>query len=84
MYNQSVKITQGGRMVLPVQVRKAMNLVDGEMVVLEVEGTTLRVVPLRDRLAQAQATATEFFGGRPIVDELLAERRQEAIREAQS
>ena len=83
MTTQAVKITQGGRMVLPVQVRKAMNLVDGEMVLLEIEGTSLRVVPLRDCLAQAQATAAEFFGGRPVVDEFLAERRQEAAREAQ-
>jgi AbrB family looped-hinge helix DNA binding protein len=83
MITHSVKITQGGRMVLPAQVRKSMNLVDGEMVVLEVEGTALRVIPLRDRLAHAQATAAAFFGDRPIVDEFLAERRQEAVRENQ-
>ena len=83
MRTQPVKITKGGRMVLPVQVRKAMNLVDGEMVVLEVEGTSLRIVPLRDRLAHAQAIAVDFFAGRPIVDELLAERRKEAALDSQ-
>ena len=77
----SVRITQGGRLVIPATFRKALKIVDGEMVVLEVQGNTLKVVPLRDRLDAIQAACSRLLAGGGIVNEFLEERRREAAGE---
>jgi len=81
MATVTTRITQGGRMIIPASVRKAMHLADGEVVLLHLEGNLLRVEPLRDRLAAIQAACAPLLGGGGMVETFLAERRQEAARE---
>ena len=76
----TVKVTQGGRLVIPASVRKMLNLVDGETLLLEVHGHKLEVEPLKDRLAAVQRECSALLG-KGVVDEFLAERRAEAAKE---
>jgi AbrB family looped-hinge helix DNA binding protein len=78
----SAKITQGGRLVIPAAIRKAMQIEDGEVVVLEMSGQKLEVVALRERLKEVQEACAGVLAGGGVVDEFLAERRREAARES--
>jgi len=57
------KVTQGGRLVLPAAVRRAMKLEDGEVVMLELQGKVLQIIPLRDRLDAVQSACSKVLSG---------------------
>ena len=67
--------------MLPAAVRRSMKIADGEVVVLEMQGTVLQIVPLRDRLDAIQAACSKVLAGGHVVDEFLEERRREAAKE---
>lgn len=77
----AARVTQGGRLVLPAAVRRSMKIADGEVVMLELRGKVLQIVPLRDRLDAIQAACSKVLKGGHVVDEFLAERRREAAKE---
>jgi AbrB family looped-hinge helix DNA binding protein len=81
MNAMTAKVTQGGRLVLPAAVRRSMKIADGEVVMLEVHGKMLQIVPLRDRLDNVQSVCSKILTGGHVVDEFLEERRQEAAEE---
>jgi hypothetical protein len=58
-----------------------MQLADGEMVMLEMKGGALEVVPLRERLDAVQAACAQVLSGGGVVEAFLQERRGEAARE---
>ena len=76
----SVRITQGGRLVIPASIRKAMKLQDGEMVMLQMKGNALQVTTIDEQLDAVQAYCATFLG-EGAVDEFIAERRREAAKE---
>lgn len=76
----AAKISQGGRLVLPAAVRRDMKIADGEVVMLEVKGKVLQIVPLRERLDAVQAACAKALAGGRVVDEFLEERRREAAK----
>lgn len=79
---ETVKVSDGGRIVIPAAFRKALGLHVGDEVVLELEDGNLRVCTRRQRILRAQRNLYELVEGGPsLVDELLAERRAEAARE---
>ncbi|WP_316413873.1 hypothetical protein [Mesoterricola silvestris] len=67
--------------MLPAAVRRSMKIADGEVVVLEIQGKVLQIVPLRDRLDAIQAACSKVLTGGHVVDEFLEERRREAAKE---
>jgi len=77
----AARITQGGRLVLPAALRRAMKISDGEVVMLEMQGKVLQIVSLRDRLDAVQSVCSKVLAGGHIVDEFLEERRREAAKE---
>ncbi|BDU70977.1 hypothetical protein METEAL_01510 [Mesoterricola silvestris] len=81
MHAMTARVTQGGRLVLPAAVRRSMKIADGEVVVLEIQGKVLQIVPLRDRLDAIQAACSKVLTGGHVVDEFLEERRREAAKE---
>ncbi len=81
MNAMAARVTQGGRLVLPAAVRRSMKIADGEVVMLEMQGKVLQIVPLRDRLDAIQAACSKVLGGGHVVDEFLEERRREAAKE---
>ena len=76
-----VRVAANGRLVLPKTVREAMGL-DGETVVtLVMEEGGVRLIPLSERIAEAQALYRATARRDRTVDDFLRERREEADRE---
>ena len=81
--SQKLRIAEDGRLVVPAEMRKAM-LVDetGVLTARVVEGE-LRILAPKAALARLQKMAAELVPkGVSMADELIAERRAEARREA--
>ncbi len=80
---QTVKIIEGGKLVIPAKMRKEMGIGRGDAVVVELlPDGDLRVRPLASAVKRAQQIVRGFVeGDASPVDELIAERRAEAERE---
>ncbi|MGI8925525.1 MAG: AbrB/MazE/SpoVT family DNA-binding domain-containing protein [Tepidiformaceae bacterium] len=80
--SSTVKISGGGRIVIPAEIRKALSLEVGDNVLLRVEGAELRIISRPEGIRRAQARLRKYLAGGPSpADELIAERRAEAARE---
>lgn len=75
-------IGEGGRLVIPAAVRKAMGIEPGDEVSLTLEDAELRIISTRKAIERAQALVRKYVPeGVSLVDELIRERREEASRE---
>jgi AbrB family looped-hinge helix DNA binding protein len=83
MTRVSARISKGGRLVIPAEIRRAMNIEEGTAVVLTLENGSLHVRTVREGIRQVQALFAKFNPkpGVSIVDEFIAEKRAEALRE---
>jgi len=82
MQIETARISENGRIVVPVSFRKAMGLKGGEKLTLSLDEHGLHIQTRSQLLARARAMVEEFAGpGRSLADELIAERRLEAMRE---
>ena len=76
----AIRISEGGRVVVPAEVRKALGVAEGEVLVGELRKGAF---VLTTRRAQLDAARQRFQGlcpprpGRSLADELILERRQE-------
>lgn len=79
-----VRIAKGGRIVIPGAFRKALGLSVGDDLVMEVKDGELHARSLQAAIRRAQKMVREYIpdDDRSLVDELIAERRAEAVREA--
>jgi len=78
----STKVTSGGRVVLPAEVRAALGLTDGASVRIRLEDRQVVIVPFAEILRKIQEKWRRLIPeDRSMVDELIAERRAEAERE---
>ncbi len=78
----ALKMSDGGRVVIPVAVRKALGLKDGETVIWELGDGEARVYSRKEQLRRAQAMVRRYVPENvSLVDELIAERRAEAARD---
>lgn len=69
-------------MVIPASLRKTLALQPGDPVVLRIEDATLRLIPLRQAIAEAQRRVRRHIpADAALVETLLQERRKEAQRE---
>lgn len=76
------KITQGGRIVIPSEFRKALGVTCGDELVLTLEDESVRLTSLSAEIALAQRTARRFIpSGTMLSEELIADRRRESARE---
>jgi AbrB family looped-hinge helix DNA binding protein len=73
--SERVCVSEGGRIVIPARFRKALGLSPGDDVVVRLDGDELRIVSVGAGIARAQAIMRKHSGGRPLVDEFIAERR---------
>lgn len=78
----SMKMSEGGRVVIPAEIRKILGINDGDIVLWELIDGEARLTTKRERMRRAQALVREYVPeGVSLVDELVAERRVEAERE---
>jgi bifunctional DNA-binding transcriptional regulator/antitoxin component of YhaV-PrlF toxin-antitoxin module len=76
------KLVSGARLQLPVEIRRALFLSDGDTVLLEVVAGEIRARPYRDAVARVQAKLRKNVEpGRSLSDELIAEHRAAAGNE---
>src|SRR5262249_692299 len=72
----------GGRVVIPACLRQTLHLKEGDPLVLETDGDAVRIASQETVLKEVQAFFRQGIPeGVSLVDELLAERRDEARRE---
>jgi AbrB family looped-hinge helix DNA binding protein len=81
MVASRVRINQQGRLVIPAELRAASGLKPGSEVVLEAHEGEIRIRSVDEALIRVQAKYKRLAQGRNMVDEFLAERREEAARE---
>jgi AbrB family looped-hinge helix DNA binding protein len=80
----TTRVSRGGRIVIPADLRRELGLEIGEEVFLTVRNGELRVSTRRARVRQAQAMVRRHVKRAPqrsLVDEFIAERREQAERE---
>jgi AbrB family looped-hinge helix DNA binding protein len=77
-----VPVGERGRVVLPASIREALGIREGDRLVAEaLPDGTLRLVPLRKIAQMAKGLLADLRPAESWTDELLAERREEAVRE---
>lgn len=77
-----IRLGEGGRVVIPAEIRKALRLEPGDEMLVGVEGREVRLVPRANAVRRAQDLVRCYVApGRRLADELIAERRAEAARE---
>ena len=75
-------IGEKGRLVIPASIREALGLNPGDAVDMRVENHELHLSTRRNRMQRARARAQQFSQpGILVSDELIAERRAEALAE---
>jgi len=79
----STKMTEDGRITIPLDIRAAVGLGRGGTVILDVVDGELRMRSAARALERARAISRDIIAGREgfSVDDFLAERRREAERE---
>ena len=78
----SAKIAEGGRLVIPAELRRELGLEIGDEVIVRVEDNELRILTRSEAVKRAQGLVRRRIkGSRSLVDELRAERHAEAKRE---
>ena len=76
------RMTEGGRIVIPAELRRELALQPGDSVVLDVTDGALRVRPLRRAVKQARSRLRQYLPtGISLSEELIRDRREEAARE---
>lgn len=71
-------LTEGGRIVIPAALRRELNLSVGDEVILIPKGREVVLMSRAEAIRRAQAIVRRRVAkGRSLVDELLAERREE-------
>ena len=77
-----VKVASNGRMILPASVRKVMGLHGDAKVILTVENDQVRLSPICHGVSRAQALYREHAKQARTVDDLLSDRKAEAVTQA--
>ena len=77
-----LRVNENGRVVIPAAFRRALGINAGDEVVLRMEDDELRITTLKRRIERAQRLVRKHVKpGASLVDELIAERREEAKNE---
>lgn len=79
---ERVRLGPQGRVVIPAALRRALSLAEGDRLVMRAEGRSLRVERVADVKTRLKSSFAHLRGKVSLAEELIAERRQEARREA--
>lgn len=79
----TVPLGDRGRLVLPARLRHSLNLQPGDRLIITVDPEGgFRAVSAREQARRLRGVYRDLAVGRSLADELIAERRAEARREA--
>ena len=77
-----VKLGSNGRLVIPVELRRALDIREGEELLLRCSGGELRITTPKAAIKGAQALVRRYVpAGVSLVDELIEERSEVAEHE---
>jgi AbrB family looped-hinge helix DNA binding protein len=80
--NAKARLNPNGRIVIPAAIREQMGVKPGEWLYMDFEDGALRIETFPARIRRIQREAAKYIEpGVSAVDELIAERREEARRE---
>jgi AbrB family looped-hinge helix DNA binding protein len=83
MPSAKVRLGPDGRVVIPAPMREALGLREGDVLFARLEGGEIKLLTPKAAMLRAQAIVREFVpAGVSLADELIADRRREAEREA--
>ena len=73
-----VRIHKGGGLVVPVKIRRALNIQAGDQIVVLLENETIRLIPMQQAVQLAQKIVRQYVPkGVSLVDELVKSRQEE-------
>ena len=73
---ESLKVGEGGRVVIPAAMRAAMGVKPGDTLIANIDGGELKLISRRTALRKVQDKMAKYKkAGESVVDEFLAERR---------
>ena len=75
------KIAEGGRVEIPVEYRRALQLEVGDEIIVTLNNREITIIPRKEALKLAQDIVSRYCSSHSLADELIAERRQEAENE---
>jgi bifunctional DNA-binding transcriptional regulator/antitoxin component of YhaV-PrlF toxin-antitoxin module len=79
---ETTHMSENGRIVLPVAIRRAANIRPREVLTVRVDDEGIHLQTRRQAIKRAQSIVRSYTKGRKgLVDEFLRERRDEAARE---
>jgi AbrB family looped-hinge helix DNA binding protein len=82
MKDVSVKIGEGGRVVIPAEFRKALGIDVGDELILHMENGTIILLTRKQAINYVQEQMAKYtVTGRQLSKEIIAERRKEAENE---
>ncbi len=82
MFETRTKLGRGGRLVIPAAYRKAMGVETGDELIVILEDGCLRIITPEQAVRRARDLVRQYVdGGQSLVDELIADRRDESRRE---
>lgn len=81
MAEHLVRMGTNGRFVLPVEVRRALGVADGDTLVVRVLDDEVRLSTPAAAVRRAQRAVRPYLQARSLSQELLADRRAEAASE---
>ena len=82
MQPQRVRVVEGGKLVIPAAMRRELGIGAGDTVLVSVDDGELRVRSLTSAIARAQSLVRKYVPeGVSLVEQLMADRREEAGRE---
>ena len=74
----NMKMSDGGRVVIPAEIRQSMGLKEGDTVLWELRGGEAVLTTRLAQMREAQAMVRQYVAaGVSLVDELIADRRAE-------
>ena len=82
MQTVKAKLGKSGRLVLPIQFRRALGVEPGDELILALDEGELRIFTRGEAIRRAQKLVRRYIpSDRSLVDELIQERRAESARE---
>ena len=81
MFENTVRLGEGGRVVIPAGYRKALGLEPGDEVVMALEDGEVRLMTPKRAVERAQALVRRYIPqDRSLSEDLLRDRREETAR----